>query len=503
MKKLFIFLGIMLFCAFLMSTPTLGQPQYGGTLKVIVTAIPNNIGYLPMMNPDAQLRASMYAERLMDVDIKGDLVPCLAESWKVDPDNLTVTFYLRKGVKFHDGTDFNAEAVRWNFQELLNAGAMVCGRYIKSIEVVDDYTIRFNLKQKNSHIVYDIWRPWIFSPTAFQKNGKDWAITHAVSTSAFKVVEFQRDVVIKMEKFEGYWRRGRPYLDRIELRAVKDPATCSVMVQAGQADLWLQATPLEAAELRDKGYDVRFGISTFNNIYPDSNNPSSPFAQEKVREAVEFAMDRVAMSKALGYGFTIPLNQLAPTDTSGYNPDYRGRAYDPAKAKQLLAEAGYPTGFKTTINLLSPVLNLGTVIQNYLAAIGIEVKLDVADPGRYWAKQVTDGWNGLHLGVAAVSPEYSVAWLHHFGRDPDIKFASLAKSSEFLATCDKVMGARDIPNMRALTKQMVTQASEDVLAIPLYTNPALTIAQKYVNSTYCKDIYWTGWRIGDDWISKK
>src|SRR4030042_653924 len=252
MKKLFIVLGIMVFCAFLMSTLTLGQPQYGGILKVIVTAIPNNIGYLPMMNPDAQLRASMYAERLMDVDIKGDLVPCLAESWKVDPDNLTVTFYLRKGVKFHDGTDFNAEAVRWNFQELLNAGAMPCGRDIKSIEGGDDYTIRFNLKQKNSHIVYDIWRPWIFSPTAFQKNGKDWAITHAVSTSAFKVVEFQRDVVIKMEKFDGYWRRGRPYLDGIELRAVKDPATCSVMVQAGGGGIWVTGTPFRTGGIQEK-----------------------------------------------------------------------------------------------------------------------------------------------------------------------------------------------------------------------------------------------------------
>jgi ABC-type transport system substrate-binding protein len=503
MKKLFVFLGIMAFSAFLMSTPTLGQPQYGGTLKAIVTSIPNNIGYLPMMNADAQSRASMYAERLMDVDIKGDLVPCLAESWKVDTDNLAVTFYLRKGIKFHDGTDFNAEAARWNFQEALNTGTMVCGRYIKSIDVVDDYTIRFNLKQKNSHIVYDIWRPWIFSPIAFQKNGKDWAITHTVSASAFKVVEFQRDVVIKMEKFEDYWRRGRPYLDGIELRAVKEPATCSVMIQAGQADLWLQATPLEAAELRDKGYDVRFGISTFNNIYPDSNNPNSPFAQKKVREAVEYALDRPAMSKALGYGFTIPMNQLAPPDTSGYNPDYKGRPYDPVKAKQLLAEAGYPNGFKTSLNLLPTVVNLGTVIQNYLGTIGIEVKLDVTDPGRYWAKQFKDGWNGLHLGVAAISPEYCVAWLHHFGRDPDIKFVNLAKSPEFLAACDKVMGARDIPNMRALTRQMVTQASEDCLAIPLYTNPALTITQKYVNSTYCKDIYWTGWRIGDDWMSKK
>lgn len=507
----------MVFCVFLTSAPSLaapatkasgssttsGQPQYGGILKVIVTAIPNNIGYLPMMNADAQLRAAMYAERLMDVDMKGDLVPCLAESWKVDPDNLTVTFNLRKGVKFHDGTDFNAAAVKWNFQELMNAGSMPCGRYIKSIDVVDDYTIRFNLAKQNSHIVYDIWRPWIFSPTAFQKNGKDWAITHAVSTSAFKVVDFQRDVVIKLEKFEGYWRPGRPYLDGIELRGVKDPATCSMMMQAGQADLWLQATTLEAADLRDRGFEAKVATSTFNNIYTDSNNPNSPFAMKKVREAVEYAMDRPAMSKALGYGFTIPMNQLAPPGTSGYNPEYKGRPYDPAKARQLLSEAGYPNGFKTNLNLLSPVLNLGTVIQNNLGTIGIEMKLEVTDPGRYWAKQFKDGWDGLHLGVAAISPEYCVAWLHHFGRDPDIKFASMAKSPEFIATCDKVMAARDIPSMRVLTRPMVTQASEDATAIPLYTNPALTITQKYVNTSYCRDLYWTGWRIGDDWMSKK
>ena len=116
MKKLLTLLVIMLFSTFFVPALTLpapatspsGQPQYGGILKVIVTAIPNNIGYLPMMNADAQSRASMYAERLMDVDIKGDLVTCLAESWKIDTDNLAVTFFLMKGIKFHDGTGFNA-----------------------------------------------------------------------------------------------------------------------------------------------------------------------------------------------------------------------------------------------------------------------------------------------------------------------------------------------------------------------------------------------------------
>jgi peptide/nickel transport system substrate-binding protein len=186
-------------------------------------------------------------------------------------------------------------------------------KYIKSVDVVDDYSVKFSLTDANSHIVYDIWRLWIFSPTAYQKNGKDWASAHPVSTAAFKVVDFQRDVLIKMEKFDGYWRPGRPYLDGIELRLVKDPATASVLIQSGQADMWVQGTTQEMADLRDRGFDVLTGTSTFNIIAPDSSNPNSPFAKKAVREAMEYALDRPTMAKALGFGFWTPLDQLAPT----------------------------------------------------------------------------------------------------------------------------------------------------------------------------------------------
>jgi ABC-type transport system substrate-binding protein len=125
------------------------------------------------------------------------------------------------------------------------------------------------------------------------------------------------------------------------------------------------------------------------------------------------------MAKA-GFGFWTPLDQLAPKSTSGYNPDYPVRAYDPVKAKLLLGGAGYPDGFKTTLTLQSTGQNLGVVIKNYLAVIGINVDLNIVDTGRYYAMQFTDGWQGLFQTVAAISPEYSVAWLHHFGRAPDV-----------------------------------------------------------------------------------
>jgi len=310
-------------------------------------------------------------------------------------------------------------------------------------------------------------------------------------------------VVVKMEKFDDYWRPGKPYLDKVEFIVVKEPATCSAMMQAGQADMWTIATHQEAADLRDMGYTVLTGPNVINNIYGDSKNADSPFANKKVREAVEYAIDRKPMSDALGFGFQEPINQLAPPGTQGYNPDYKGRPYDSAKAKQLLAEAGYSDGFKTTMTLLPTALDMGTIIQNYLAEIGIEVELDVADPGRYWGKVFVEGWQGLLLGVSALNPEYCVVFLHHFGPEPLVAFASLAKSPEFLEACNKVIQAPDVPTMRALTREMVTQASEDCMAIPLTNSVMTTIKQENVHTCFMTAIDWTGWYIWDDWLEKK
>jgi len=367
------------------------KPQYGGTMKIIAQRGPTNIGYSAAMNFADHTPGVMYAERIMDVSVKGDLLPRLAESWEYSPDGKAITFHLKKGVKFQDNTDFNAEALKWNLETCLEARAVPGAKYIASFDVIDDHTFRVNLTERHNQIIYGIWRPFIFSPTAFKKNGKDWAVTHAVSTAPFKVVEFKRDVIIKMEKFEGYWDPDKPYLDKVEFRIVKEPATCALMMKAKQADFWFQATAREAAELRDEGLTVITGPSFIHNIYPDSKNPDSPFADKRVREAMEYAIDRKAMSDALGFGFTVPINQLAPPGSAGYNTDYEGRPYNPEKAKRLMAEAGYAQGIKTTMGLRAIELDKATVIKNYLAEIGIDVKLDVCDPGRYWGMIFRNG----------------------------------------------------------------------------------------------------------------
>lgn len=477
-------------------------PQYGGTLRIISSSGVMNVGYAPKQVFPDHTHATIWSERILDLKKTGDLIPNLAESYEISPDLKTITIHLRKGIKYQDGTEFNAKALEWSLQTCKETGALAGGKRIDKIEAMGDYTVVVTLNQRNNQVIYDIARIYQYSPTAFQKYGQDWAINNSVSTAAFQVTEFQRDVVIKMKKFNGYWRSGKPYLDGVELRFVKEPATCSAMIQAKQADIWMVSTAQETAELKRMGFQILQTPTLLNNLYPDSKNPNSPFANKKVREAVEYALDRPAMAKALGFGFQEPINQLASPGTQGYNPNYKGRPYNPAKAKQLLTEAGYPNGFKTKLTLLSTALNTGTVIQNYLKEVGILVDLDVADVGRYWGA-VNGGWQGLLLGVSAINPEYCVAWLHHFGPEPLMKFASMAKSLEYLALCDRVVVAPNVTMMRDLTRQMVTQASEDAMAIPLTVTMGTSVAQTYVHSNYYKDVDWTYWWIYNDWIEKK
>ena len=478
------------------------EPQYGGKMIIIYSQGPANIGYSPTMQFRDHIPDLPFAERLMDLDTKGNLIPCLATSWDTSPDGLTITIHLRKGVKFHDGTTMTGKDVKWTMDECNKAGTMPGGKYIKSIDIVDDYTLDFKLSERNNQVIYNIWRPFIFSKAAFDKNGKDWAVTHCVSTAAFKVVDFKVDISVKMEKFADYWRKDRPYLDKAELKIVKEPATSMALMQAKQADYWFGASYREAAELRDAGFRIATGPRVLHNIYPDTKNPDSVFRDKRVREALWYAIDREAMSKALGFGFTNPLNQLANPESAGYNPDYKGRPYNPEKAKQLLAEAGYPQGFKTTMGLLSTNQDEGVVVKNFLAAVGIDVKLDIMDPGRFWGGIFAEGWKGLLLGVSAINPEYCVGWLDHFGPSPVVKFVSLAKSPEYLAICEKLVKAPDIKTMRELTRVMITQASEDAMFAPLIYDVGVGVMQDNTHSTYYTAIDWTGWTFWDDWKGK-
>jgi peptide/nickel transport system substrate-binding protein len=483
------------------TTTATKEGNYGGTLKVIYTGSPVNIGYSAKQSfADANV-GTQWSERILELKTDGGFYPSLAESYTTSPDLKTVTLNLRKGVKFHDGTPWNAAAAVWNFKQCLTTGALGGSKYIVSIDATDDYTVVVKLNTAFNQIIYNLARIYMYSPTAYQKNGEDWAINHCVSTSAFRVTSFQRDVAVKMEKFTDYWRPGRPYLDFIEFSTVKEPATCSAIMQSGQVDAWMTSTAQETADLKAKGFKIAETPTTYNVIYPDSIDPTSPFANKKVREAVEYAIDRPAMAKALGFGFMLALDQPTHPGTAGYNPKYPVRAYNVAKAKQLMADAGYAKGIQTKMIVQSTQVNMGTIIKNYLAEIGITVELDVADTGRFWGA-INGGWKGLLLGPLAVNPQFCVAWLDHVGPMPLNKFAGMGKTPEYLAICAKVIEAPDVATMQKLTMDMVTKAGEDAMFIPLTLNLGTSVFNPKFHTGYYTGVDWTYWQNYNDYWEK-
>ena len=164
-------------------------------------------------------------------------------------------------MKFHDGTPFNAEAVRWNLQTGKDTGRLTDGQFVKSIEVLDEYTVRLNCTEYTSVTLLNYGWLQQYSPTAFNtRGGKEWARTNAIGTGPFKLVEFKRDAFIKYERNDDYWRKGLPYLDGMEVRYVPDPVTASMMMEAKEADIWLDISNVtQIVDLEKKGFKINWG----------------------------------------------------------------------------------------------------------------------------------------------------------------------------------------------------------------------------------------------------
>jgi peptide/nickel transport system substrate-binding protein len=484
------------------------QPQRGGTMRFVTDRLTTNFGH-PKFIGTGTAPVLGCLESLANLDAQGNTIPHLATSWDTDPAKKTITFHLRKGVKFHDGTEFNAAAVKWNWEQYNAGNKLSSGQYLVSIEVIDNFTIRLNLKQYSALFptAFSCLLP-MYSPTAIQTKGEDWARSNVVGTGPYKFTEYRRDALLKFTRFDDYWG-GKPYLDGVEFRIVADPMTASASIRAGEADAWFSASrlpPKEVVELQKQGYNVTSYPQTMMHLLPDTVHPDSPFAKKGVREAIEYAIDKVTMAKAMGYGLMDAGYQMAVPNSEGYVKNYKGRVYDPAKAKQLLAKAGYPNGFKTKIILPAGQIyrDLATAIQGYLAAVGIDAQLDVADAARFDSLVFKDTWkDSLLLNTFGSDP--GVLFTDKFMKTfrPGGRFPSLARSPEFAGLVDNCFAATDTKTLFALTRLMVKYMADDAMMAPIVTLPYALVTQKYVHTSYNTVPTPGVWNMSTDWMGKK
>jgi len=496
--------ALLIFVTGFVQPATAQSPKYGGVLRVITGGSPPVIGYPPrIMAAPTKVNILPCLQPLFRRDENGRTLPFLAQSYEVGQDYRSITISLRKGVKFHDGTDFNADAVKFNLDEAKAAGL---GRIaiVTSIDIIDEYTVRLNLSQWNNALLPYLagQHTLIISPTAFKKYGKKKIMAYPVGTGPFKFVSFQRNVSLKYEKFDGYWGKGKPYLDGIEFLLILDPMTQLAAFKAGKAQILLSSRARDAHSLEKMGYNAAPCGAPFECMGGDSANPDSPFADKRVREAIEYAIDRKTIAQSIGYGSWEALNQLCESFRPVYIPDMKGRPYNPEKARHLLAEAGYPKGFETTI-IINKMLNRDAwvAIQRDLQKVGINAKLDIADLGR-WVGYRRKGWKNSLMSLMMTLDNYITPamqnYLASFSRD----YVSLKRPAGLDDLVRQGTKATDGETHKALDQKLIRMMSDEAMLIPLWSKCHFFIMDKSVHGTVAdKKLDWW-WNPADIWLSK-
>jgi glutathione transport system substrate-binding protein len=338
----------------------------------------------------SQAMAKSFYEGLFGFDKDMKLVPVLADSYEVSKDGLVYTIKLKRGIKFHDGTDFNAEAVKVNLDRVINPENKL-KRYslynnIGKTEVVDPYTARITLKTPFSAFVNQLAHPSgvMISPAALKQWGSKDIAFHPVGTGPFKFVEWKATDYLKVAKFDGYWRKGLPKVDTITWKPVVDNNSRAAMMQTGEAHFTFPV-PYEVAEvLKAKPELELVAAPSIVLRYLSMNVQQKPFDNPKVRQAIAYAINKEAVAKVAFSGYAAPAEGVVPAGVE-YAVKLGPWPYDLAKAKQLMAEAGYPNGFETELWSAynhTTAQKVTQVLQQQLQQIGIRTKITLLEAGQ-------------------------------------------------------------------------------------------------------------------------
>jgi len=339
----------------------------------------------------SQAMAKSFYEGLFGFDKDMKLIPVLAESYDVSKDGLVYTIKLRKGVKFHDGTDFKADAVKTSLDRVTNPDNKLkrYGLYNNNIaktEVVDDYTARITLKTPFSPFINQLAHPStvMISPAALKQWGNKDIAFHPVGTGPFKFVEWKATDYLKVAKFDGYWKKGYPKVDTITWKPVVDNNTRASVMQTGEAHFTFPV-PYEMAEVLKSKPDLDLVAAPSIVLrYLSMNVQQKPFDNPKVRQAIAYAINKEALGKVAFNGYATPAEGVVPQGVE-YAVNLGAWPYDLSKAKQLLTEAGYPNGFETELWSAYNHSTAGKVtqfLQQQLQQIGIRTKITLLEAGQ-------------------------------------------------------------------------------------------------------------------------
>jgi peptide/nickel transport system substrate-binding protein len=426
--------------------------------------------------------------------------PRLAVSWKPLNDT-TWEFKLRQGVKFHDGSDFTAEDVKFSIERIPNVSgptpttAMI--RRVKEVQIIDPYTVHIITNGPAATLPNDLNRLFIVSA----KSAKDYS-THetanagfnagkaTIGTGPYKFVSWTPKNQLVLERFDGYWGGKQPW-EKVVLKEIPNDAARIAQLKAGQVDLVARVSGTDVAALK---LDPKMSVVTHDTIYifqiefdmrdkspqvwakDGTPLPHNPFLDPRVRQAIDLAIDRNALVEVAQEGLGSAATQFVPPFVFGYNKSLPARPYDLAKAKQLMKDAGYPNGFKVTFTFTNDRLpgdaQVGTTVTQMLARIGIDAAANAQPLTVFFPARLRGDYSMTMMGIGAPTGDAQVTmttFLHT--NDAAKKAGAFNWASHANAELDRLLetagSEMDEAKRRDLVGQALALESEERADVPL------------------------------------
>jgi peptide/nickel transport system substrate-binding protein len=364
--------------------PATAAPEGTMTWGVHITLAPR---WLDPAETEGIITPFMVLYALHDALVKpmppGINTPSLAESWSQSSDGLVYEFVLRKGAKFHNGDPVTAEDVKFSFERYRGSGAKLLKERVRDVQVLDAGRIRFTLHQPwpdfmTFYGTSATGAGWVVPKAYVEKVGEDGFKKAPIGAGPYKFVSFNPGVELVMEAFEGYWRKV-PNIKRLVYRSMPEETTRAVALKKGEVDIaYLLTGPVAEDVQRVPGFKLvapKESPAVFWLDLPDQWDPKSPWHDRRVRLAASHAIDRQALNQAETLGFSKPTGSLIPRALE-FSRVFEPHAYDRKKARQLLAEAGYPNGFDAgDFYPWPPYFSMGEALATYLQQVGIRTKI--------------------------------------------------------------------------------------------------------------------------------
>jgi peptide/nickel transport system substrate-binding protein len=338
------------------------------------------------------------------------MAPSLAESWTMGQDALSYDFVLRKGARFHNGDPVTAEDVRFTFERYKGAGAKLLREKVREVQVVDPGRVRFHLREPwpdfmTFYGTSATGAGWLVPKKYVERVGEDGFRKAPIGAGPYRFVSFTPGVELVLEAFEGYWRKT-PSVKRLVLRAMPEETTRAAALKKGEVDIvYLLSGPVAEEIRRTPGLRLVAPLvaGVFWLDFPDQWDPKSPWHERRVRLAASLAIDRQAVNAAETLGFSQPTGSIVPRSFEFALP-FDPPPYDPKRAKQLLAEAGYPDGFDAgDFYPFPPYFSMGEALAGYLQAVGIRTRIKTMERAAFQTAWREKKLHGVVLGITGAS----------------------------------------------------------------------------------------------------